>query len=159
MAASVPEIDRLLMERALREARRADRAGEVPIGAVLARGPDAVAVGHNRTISGCDPTAHAEVVALRRAARRLGNHRLSGLTLYVTLEPCVMCIGAMVQARIDRLVFGAIDPKIGATAFLQGDRIRQGLNHRFAVQGGVLADPSAELLRTFFAGRRRRSQS
>ena len=147
----------LLMERALREARRADRAGEVPIGAVLARGPEPVVAAHNRTVAGCDPTAHAEVLALRRAARRLGNHRLSGLTLYVTLEPCVMCIGAMVQARIDRLVFGAKDPKIGATSLLRGARIRRGLNHRFPVQGGVLAEPAAELLRAFFARRRRRS--
>ena len=146
--------DRQMMERALREARRSERAGEVPIGAVAARGDEIVAVGHNRTISATDPTAHAEVVVLRRAARRLGNQRLAGLTLYVTLEPCLMCVGAMVQARITALVFGATDPKVGATRLLRGTRVRAGLNHRFPVRGGVLAEESGTLLRSFFADRR-----
>ena len=138
------------MERALREARRAERAGEVPIGAVATLGGEIVARAHNRTLSGTDPTAHAEVTLLRRAARKLGNHRLAGLEVYVTLEPCMMCVGALIQARIGRLVFGAPDPKVGATRLLR----RKGLNHRFPVRGRVLADEAAELLRAFFAARR-----
>jgi tRNA(adenine34) deaminase len=147
-------VDRSWMERALREARRAQRAGEVPIGAVAVLDGEMVATGHNRTVSGTDPTAHAEVVALRRAARRLENQRLSRLLLYVTLEPCLMCVGAMVQARIGGLVFGARDPKVGATRYLRSSKVRSGLNHRFAVRGGVLADDAADLLRSFFAARR-----
>ena len=148
------DVDRGWMERALREARRAQRAGEVPVGAVAVLDGEMVAAGHNRTVSGTDPTAHAEVVALRRAARRLENHRLSRLLLYVTLEPCLMCVGAMVQARIGGLVFGARDPKVGATRYLRSSKVRGGLNHRFAVRGGVLADDAADLLRSFFAARR-----
>ena len=140
------------MERALREARRAERAGEVPIGAVAARGDDVVAAAHNRTLTSTDPTAHAEVVLLRRAARKLGRHRLTDLDIYVTLEPCLMCLGAMVQARVARLVFGASDPKVGAARLLQ--RQKRGLNHRFPIVGGISAEESGRLLRAFFAARR-----
>jgi tRNA(adenine34) deaminase len=148
------DLDRRMMERALAQARRAERTGEVPIGAVATLDGEPVAAGHNRTGAGADPTAHAEVVVLRRAARRLGSHRLPGLVVYVTLEPCLMCVGAMVQARISRLVFGARDPKVGATRLLRGTRVRRGLNHRFEVRGGLLADEAAALLRAFFAARR-----
>jgi tRNA(adenine34) deaminase len=149
------EEDRRLMERALREARRAERAGEVPIGAVAACGGEVVAVGHNRTLTSTDPTAHAEVVLLRRAARKLGSHRLTELDIYVTVEPCLMCLGALVQARIARLIFAAADPKVGALRLLRLKSVGQGLNHRFPVVRGVLADESAALLRAFFAERRR----
>jgi tRNA(adenine34) deaminase len=157
--------DAVFMRQAIRLARAAGRRGEVPIGAVLVAGArgrsgadrsaaaDIVARGSNRPIASSDPTAHAEIVALRRAARRLGNHRLTGATLYVTLEPCLMCLGAMLHARIARLVFGAPDPKVGATALLRGRRAR-GLNHRLAVSGGLLADESAAMLRRFFRARR-----
>jgi len=154
MAMATKEQDLRLMERALREARRAERAGEVPIGAVAACAGEVVAVGHNRTLTSTDPTAHAEVVLLRRAARKLGSHRLTDLDIYVTLEPCLMCLGALVQARIARLVFAATDPKVGAVGLLRRSSVRQGLNHRFPVVRGVLADESAALLRTFFSRRR-----
>ena len=142
------------MARALREARRAARAGEVPIGAVAALEGEVVAVAHNRTLAAVDPTAHAEVVVLRRAARRLGNHRLAGVEIYVTLEPCLMCVGGLVQARIARLVYGAPDPMVGATGLLRRGRTGGGLNHRFPVVAGVLEDQAAALLRVFFGERR-----
>jgi tRNA(adenine34) deaminase len=148
------ERDRALMERALEEARLACRAGEVPIGAIVAAGAEILAAGHNSTVSGTDPTGHAEIIVLRRAAGRRGNHRLDGVTLYVTLEPCLMCIGAMVQARIERLVFGARDPKVGATALLGSRSVSAGLNHRFPVEGGLLEEEAGALLRSFFAARR-----
>jgi tRNA(adenine34) deaminase len=146
--------DREWMTRALAAARRAERLGEVPIGALAVLDGQLLAAASNRTTRSVDPTAHAEVLALRRAARRLGNHRLAGVTLFVTLEPCLMCLGAMVQARIGRLVFGARDPKVGGTRYLRSSRVKRGLNHRFPVQGGVLADDAAALLRAFFAARR-----
>jgi len=146
--------DREWMTRALAAARRADRLGEVPIGAVAVLDGKLLATAANRTTRALDPTAHAEVLAVRRAARRLGNHRLAGVTLYVTLEPCLMCMGAMVQARIGRLVFGARDPKVGGTRYLRSARVQRGLNHRFPVLGGVLADEAAALLKGFFAARR-----
>ncbi len=154
MTVRITEDDRRLMERALREARRAERAGEVPIGAVAARGSEVVAVAHNSTLTSNDPTAHAEVVLLRRAARKLGSHRLTELDIYVTLEPCLMCLGALVQARIARLIFAATDPKVGAVRLLRRKDVSQGLNHRFPVVRGVLADESAALVRAFFAKRR-----
>ena len=154
MTARISEDDRRLMERALREARRAERAGEVPIGAVAACGGEVVAVAHNRTLTSNDPTAHAEVVLLRRAARKLGSHRLTGLDVYVTLEPCLMCLGALVQARIARLIFAATDPKVGAVRLLRRKDVTQGLNHHFPVVRGVLADEAAALVRAFFAKRR-----
>ena len=147
--------DRRDMGRALLLARAAGRRGEVPVGAVVILNGARIGAGSNRTIAACDPTAHAEVLALRRAARRIGNHRLGGSTVYVTLEPCIMCVGAMVQARIGRLVFGARDPKVGAVTAWMG---RQGtrLNHRFKAEGGVRAAEGAALLRQFFRARRAR---
>ena len=145
--------DTAWMRQALRRARAAADRGEVPVGAVLVAGGRVVGGGSNRSITGCDPTAHAEIVAIRRAAHRTGNHRLVGATLYVTLEPCLMCLGAVVQARIARVVFGARDPKVGAAA-LFGRRRPPGLNHHFDVEGGVLAGESAGLLKEFFRQRR-----
>jgi tRNA(adenine34) deaminase len=126
----------------------------VPVGAVAVLEGEVVAAAHNRTLAALDPTAHAEVVVLRRAARRLGNHRMPGVEIYVTLEPCLMCVGGLVQARISRLVYGAPDPKVGATGLLRRRTRSAGLNHRFPVVGGVLEDQAAALLRTFFADRR-----
>jgi len=142
------------MRRALELAARAEAEGEVPVGAVLVRDGEVIGEGWNRPIGASDPTAHAELEALRAAARRLGNYRLSGTTLYVTLEPCAMCAGAIIHARVERVVFGASDPKGGAAgsvfALLGTDR----LNHRVAVAGGVLAEASAAHLRVFFQRRR-----
>jgi tRNA(adenine34) deaminase len=139
---------------ALEQARRADRHGDVPVGAVVL-GPDGrllAAAGNERELTG-DPTAHAEVLALRRAAAVLGAWRLSGCTLVVTLEPCTMCAGALVLARVDRLVFGAYDPKAGAVASLF-DVVRDPrLNHRVDVRGGILADECGQVLRAFFDAR------
>lgn len=142
------------MREALAQARAAEVAGEVPIGAVVVRDGEVIARGMNRTIADCDPTAHAEIVALRAAARAMANYRLAGTTLYVTLEPCAMCAGAIVQARVDRVVYGADDPKAGAvrTHFNIADHPR--LNHRAEVTGGVLADACTALLQTFFAAKR-----
>jgi tRNA(adenine34) deaminase len=150
MAAS--EID--FMRMALVEARAAERAGEVPIGAVLVLGGEVIARGSNRTIVDCDPTAHAEIVALREAARAARNHRLAGATLYVTIEPCAMCAGAMVQGRIERVVYGADDPKGGAVTSCFAVLNHPQLNHRVLVTAGVLAEECAVLLQTFFAARR-----
>jgi tRNA(adenine34) deaminase len=142
------------MRRALGLARAAACRGEVPVGAVVVLGGRAVAGAGNRTIRHRDPTAHAEILALRGAGRRLRNHRLIGATLYVTLEPCLMCCGAAVHARIGRLVYGATDPKVGAISSQFGRGGPAGLNHRFDVAGGVGADASATLLRDFFRARR-----
>jgi tRNA(adenine34) deaminase len=146
--------DSTWMKRALRLARDAGRRGEVPVGAVLVLHGRAIASGSNRTLRSGDPTAHAEIVALRRAARAIRNHRLTGTTLYVTLEPCLMCFGAMVHARIGRLVHGARDPKVGAISSLRHGGYPAGLNHRFDAEEGVLADDCAALLRRFFKARR-----
>ena len=144
------------MRRALALARRAEAEGEVPVGAVLVRGGDVIGEGWNRPIASADPTAHAEILALREAALRVGNYRLPGSTLYVTLEPCVMCAGAIIHARVERLVFGAADPKGGAAGsrfdLLPSD---QRFNHRTACDGGLLAEECAELLRGFFRRRRK----
>ncbi len=141
------------MARALDMATRAAAAGEVPVGAVLVSDGDEVASGHNQPIAQNDPTAHAEIVVLREAARRRDNYRLPGTTLYVTLEPCLMCVGAMLHARIERLVYAAPDPKTGA---LGGcfDARHPALPQSLAVTGGVLAEPCAALLRSFFKARR-----
>jgi tRNA(adenine34) deaminase len=147
-------VDRRRMEQALRLAHAAARGGEVPVGAIVVADGRIVGRGANTPIRRHDPTAHAEIVALRSAARSLGNYRLPGTTLYVTLEPCLMCIGAMLQARIGRLVYGARDLRVGALTIL---RRRRGLNHRFEVAGGVRASECAELLRDFFRQRRARS--
>jgi tRNA(adenine34) deaminase len=146
--------DTEFMRQAFEAARQAERAGEVPIGAVIVAGEQVIARGWNRTITDCDPTAHAEMVALREAARSLGNYRLGDVTLYVTLEPCAMCAGALVQARVARLVYGADDPKGGAvrTCFEVLDSPK--LNHRVEVTSGVLAEECAALLQAFFMSRR-----
>lgn len=148
------EADRRWMLDALVEARGAGARGEVPIGAVVVRDGGALGQGGNATIAACDPSAHAEVVALRQAARRAGNHRLPGVTLYVTVEPCAMCIGAALQARIARLVFGCVDPKAGAAGSLFDLAADPRLNHRIAVTAGVEADAARELLQSFFRARR-----
>jgi len=145
--------DAAWMARALRLARAAAARDEVPVGAVVVAGGRLLGSGANRPIGRRDPTAHAEIVALRRAARRAGNYRLNGATLYVTLEPCLMCLGAMVQARITRLVYGAGDPKVGAVSLMRGRGLR-GLNHRVAATGGVRAAECAALLKDFFRNRR-----
>jgi len=142
------------MAHALAEARRAERGGEVPVGAVVVVGDRMVARAHNETIRAKDPTAHAELLALRRAARRLGLPRLTDARIYVTLEPCSMCAGAMIQARISKLTFGCRDPKAGAIVSLYALASDKRLNHRFEFREGVLADESGELLRSFFRGRR-----
>jgi len=142
------------MQHALTLARNAGAAGEVPVGAVLVSDGTCLAEGWNQPIARHDPTAHAEVVVLRAAGQSLGNYRFTGSTLYVTLEPCLMCVGAMVHARVARLVFGAYDPKSGAvTSCTQGFE-SPGLNHRVESIGGVMAAECGELLKQFFRSRR-----
>lgn len=146
--------DETWMARAIVLAREAAQRGEVPIGAILVRDDEVLAVGSNRTVEDADPTAHAEVVAIRSAAQAQGDWRLLDTTLYVTLEPCAMCAGAIVLARIPRVVYGAADPKAGMAGSL-GDLLQDTrLNHRCAVTTGVLADEAGDLLRTFFRARR-----
>ncbi|HTD13374.1 MAG TPA: tRNA adenosine(34) deaminase TadA [Steroidobacteraceae bacterium] len=146
--------DETFMHRALEQARAARVAGEIPVGAVLVRDEEIIAVGANRPIASHDPTAHAEVEALRAAGRSLGSYRLTDTTLYVTLEPCVMCASAMVHARVRRLVFGAWDPRAGGAGSVTDVFALPGLNHRVDVFGGVLTDDCAQLLQEFFAQRR-----
>ncbi|MGC9159553.1 MAG: tRNA adenosine(34) deaminase TadA, partial [Terracidiphilus sp.] len=146
--------DREAIEAALDEARLAGEAGEVPIGAVVVREGAILARGQNRVLRDQDPTAHAEIVALRAAAAALGNYRLAGCTLYVTLEPCAMCAGAMIHARLDRLVFAAADPKAGACGSVLAVLNHPLLNHQMRVEQGFLGEESAELLRAFFRARR-----
>jgi len=142
------------MQAALDEARQAAEAGEVPIGAVVVREGTVIARGQNRVLRDLDPTAHAEIVALRAAAAFIGNYRQMGCTLYVTLEPCAMCAGAMIHARLDRLVFAAADPKAGAVGSVLAVLNHPQLNHQMQVEQGILADESAELLWSFFRDRR-----
>ncbi len=142
------------MRAALGLAQQGAAAGEVPVGAVVVMEGGIVGQAHNAPIGLADPTAHAEVLALRDAARRVGNYRLPGATLYVTLEPCAMCCGAALQARVGRVVFGARDPKAGAVESVHRLLDDPRLNHRVAAVGGVLADESAALLREFFETRR-----
>ena len=142
------------MRAALAEAGKAADAGEVPVGAVVVSGNEIIAAAHNRSIADSDPSGHAEIVALRAAAGTVGNHRLAGASLYVTLEPCVMCVGAAAQARVGRVVFGAYDRKAGALGSVEDLSDSRALNHRFEVNGGLLADESGALLRTFFEARR-----
>ena len=145
------------MEQALACAREAESAGEVPVGAVLADGTGAViARAANAPIARRDPTAHAEMLVLRAAGQALGNYRLPGCVLYVTLEPCAMCVGALVHARIARIVYGAPDPKTGACGSVFDLAANPKMNHRIEVTGGVLAEESAALLKQFFAVRRGR---
>lgn len=148
-------VDRERMELALKEAHRAQRAGEIPVGAVIAASDGTIlAKGHNMTIRRHDPTAHAEVVAIRRAARRVSNYRLTGTTLYVTLEPCLLCLGAIAHARVARIVFAAPDPKRGALGAAVDGSVTHLLHHRFKVTGGIMEAEAAALLRGFFAPRR-----
>jgi len=142
------------MQAALAEARQAAEAGEVPIGAVVVYGEAIIARGQNRVLRDNDPTAHAEIVALRTAAAVLGNYRLPGCTLYVTLEPCAMCAGAMIHARLDRLVFAAADPKAGACGSVLSVINHPKLNHQMWVEQGSGGEEAAELLRSFFRDRR-----
>ena len=146
--------DQEAMQGALGEARLAVEAGEVPIGALVVRDGEIIARGQNRVLRDNDPTAHAEIVSLRAAAMALGNYRLNGCTLYVTLEPCAMCAGAMIHARVDRLVFAAVDPKTGACGSVLTVLNHPQLNHQMQVEQGILADEAAELLRNFFRERR-----
>jgi tRNA(adenine34) deaminase len=147
--------DDLWMGRALAQARAAAVRGEVPVGAVLIGAEGVLAEAGNGPIGQHDPTAHAEILVLREGANKRGNYRLSGTTLYVTLEPCLMCMGALLHARVDRLVYGAVDPKSGAADSLYSIGRDGRLNHSLAVTGGVLATECGELLRTFFQNRRK----
>ena len=147
-------VDESFMARALELARQSAADGEVPVGAVVVKDGTIVGSGNNHPISAADPTAHAEIEALREAGRTLENYRLSDCTLYVTLEPCAMCAGAMVHARIERLVYGAPDPKSGAAGSVFDLVQSQQMNHRIVTSGGVLAEECGTLLRDFFRSRR-----
>lgn len=146
--------DEALMQAALVQAKEAAAAGEIPVGAVVAVGGDIVATGQNCPIRESDPSAHAEIIALRAAGAAASNYRLTGATLYVTLEPCAMCLGAIVQARIARVVFGAYDPKAGAAGSAIDLTDSPAFNHRFEVLGGVLAAECGAVLKEFFKHRR-----
>ena len=154
MPNEIRETDIRFMQAALEQARLSEAEGEVPVGAVVVRGTEIVGRGGNRNISRKDPTAHAEMVAMRQAAERLAHHRLAGCTLYVTLEPCAMCAGAAVLARLERLVYACDDPKSGAvcTLFQVADDSR--LNHRLQVERGILEEECAAYLRKFFQKKR-----
>ncbi|HEV3207441.1 MAG TPA: tRNA adenosine(34) deaminase TadA [Terriglobales bacterium] len=151
---SQSQTDELFMEEALRSAQRALEAGEVPVGAVVVCGGEIVGRGGNRNLTDSDPTAHAEIVALRAAGAALRNHRLEDCELFVTIEPCAMCAGAMVHARLKRLIYGADDPKAGAVQSVMQVLNHLQLNHRMEVRGGVLAGRCAEILQDFFRRRR-----
>jgi len=143
------------MDAALEQARLALAAGEVPIGAVLVIDDEIVARAFNQPISACDPTAHAEVLVLREAARMVGNYRLTTADVYVTLEPCLMCVGALIHARVRTLIFGAAEPKTGALVSTARALETPGLNHRFEIAGGVREDAARELIQEFFREKRR----
>ena len=142
------------MQAALEQAQLAAEAGEAPVGAVLVVSGEIIARGHNRSVADYDPSGHAEIVVLREGGRQLGNHRLAAATLYVTLEPCAMCVGAMIQARIARVVFGAYDEKAGAAGTVVDLTDVREFNHRIEVNGGLLEEKCAGLLQKFFAARR-----
>jgi len=152
-----PGEDAAWMELALEQARLAALAGEVPVGALVIRQGEIIGQGHNRNLLDNDPTAHAEIVALRQAAARVGNHRLIGCTMVATIEPCSMCAGALIHARIARLVYGATDPKAGAAGSAIQVINHPRLNHRMEVTAGVLAEKCSEILQQFF--RRKRQQT
>lgn len=147
--------DEIWMEEALREAARAQASGEVPIGAVVVREDKVIGRGWNRPAFECDPTAHAEIAAIREAGRELGNYRLTGCELFVTLEPCAMCAGAITHARIKRLIYAADDPKAGAVKSVLQVLNHPALNHQVEVVSGVLAGRAMEMLQTFFRERRK----
>jgi tRNA(adenine34) deaminase len=147
-------MDDIWMEEALRAAQEALDMGEVPVGAVVILDDKLIARGCNRNLRDSDPSAHAEIIALRRAGAAIGNHRLIGCELFATIEPCAMCVGAMVHSRLKRLVFGADDPKAGAVHSVMQVLNHPSLNHKMEVRGGVLADRCAELMRGFFRDRR-----
>ena len=142
------------MRDALNEARRAGDDGEVPVGALVLLNGKIIGRGHNSPIRQCDPSAHAEIVALRQAARSVGNYRLPGSTLIVTIEPCVMCVGAMIQARVEELIYGARDPKAGAVHSHFRIADTETLNHRIMSVGGILEEECGTLMKEFFAARR-----
>ena len=152
--ASFSELDHAMMRLAMDQALNAQLHGEVPVGAVLVRAGQVIATGYNHPIGSHDPTAHAEIRTLRMAAEQLGNYRVGESTLYVTLEPCMMCLGAMLHARISRVVFGAPDPKTGVCGGVLDLPAEGRLNHQTVVQGGLLADECGKLLQRFFAERR-----
>lgn len=153
-AGAFSALDQAMMRQAIDQARNAALHGEVPVGAVLVRDGQVIATGYNHPIGSHDPTAHAEIRALRMAAEQLGNYRLTGSTLYVTLEPCMMCIGAMLHARVARVVFGAFDPKTGVCGSVLDLPAVAQLNHHTRVEGGLLAADCGRLLQDFFAERR-----
>jgi tRNA(adenine34) deaminase len=148
------EIDNQFMQEAISSAKKAELQGEVPVGAVVVYKGQIVASGHNQPIERHDPTAHAEIAALRAAAQVLGNYRLPGCSLYVTLEPCAMCAGAMLHARLARVVYGAADPKTGACGSVINLFAEEQLNHHTSITGGVMAEECGQLLRDFFIKRR-----
>ncbi|WP_046330430.1 tRNA adenosine(34) deaminase TadA [Polynucleobacter duraquae] len=148
------ELDRQFMQQALDQAKLAGAAGEVPVGAVLVRDGLVISTGFNQPISNSDPSAHAEMMALRTAARDESNYRLPGTTLYVTLEPCTMCAGAMLHARVERVVFGAADPKTGAAGSVLNIFSEKQINHQTQVEGGIMSEECGQILRNFFKERR-----
>ena len=148
------ELDRQFMQQALDQAKLAAVAGEVPVGAVLVRDGQVISTGFNQPISNSDPSAHAEMMALRAAALEESNYRLPGTTLYVTLEPCTMCAGAMLHARVDRVVFGATDPKTGAAGSVLNVFSEKQINHQTQVEGGIMGEECGQVLRDFFKERR-----
>ena len=152
---SHPVSHETFMDAALEQARLALAAGEVPIGAVLVIDDEIVARAFNQPISSCDPTAHAEVLVVREAARIVGNYRLTAADVYVTLEPCLMCVGALVHARVRTLIYGAVEPKTGALVSTVRALETSGLNHRFAVTGGIREDAARDLIQQFFREKRR----
>ena len=154
MSAGWTDVDVTFMQAALAEALTASEQKEIPVGAVVVTGSEVIARGHNQSITDHDPSGHAEIIALRAAGAVTGNYRITDATLYVTLEPCAMCVGAMIQARIRRLVFGAYDAKAGAVGSVLDLSGERKLNHRFEVNGGLLDDECAVLLTDFFAGKR-----
>jgi len=143
------------MRAAIAEAEKAKAVDEIPVGAMVVLSEEIIGAGFNQTISGCDPSAHAEVLAIRQAARDQGNYRLVGATLYVTLEPCAMCVGAMIQARIQRLVFGAYDAKAGAAGSVLDLNDYKELNHRIEINGGLLESDCSSILKAYFLSKRR----
>jgi tRNA(adenine34) deaminase len=148
------QLDRQFMQEAIEQAKLAANAGEVPVGAVLVRDGQIVSRGFNQPIGNSDPSAHAEMIAMRAAAEAAENYRLPGTTLYVTLEPCTMCAGAMLHARIERVVFGAQDPKTGAAGSVLNVFSEKQINHQTQVEGGILGEECGQLLRKFFKERR-----